>query len=143
MGIFLSPKNFSSVRISQLKVQWSENYNDQTLPFRKLQPEKRLSRIQTTFQSKNLLKMDKLYNFLDVRKSQERQASKTFNTKCSENSRSQIVFRTYIFRKFTLGAPVFNGRGQQNIVCDPLSPFIELFCVRQSMFQFICCYKVN
>ena len=26
--------------------------------------------------------------------------------KCSENSRSQIVFRTDIFRKLTLGAPV-------------------------------------
>ena len=25
---------------------------------------------------------------------------------CSENSRSQIVFRTDIFRKLTLGAPV-------------------------------------
>jgi len=25
--------------------------------------------------------------------------------KCSENSRSQIVFRTYIFRKLRLGAP--------------------------------------
>ena len=27
--------------------------------------------------------------------------------KCSENSRSQIVFRTDIFRKLSLGAPVF------------------------------------
>ena len=30
--------------------------------------------------------------------------SKILN-KCSENSRSQIVFRTYIFQKLTLGAP--------------------------------------
>ena len=30
--------------------------------------------------------------------------SKILN-KCSENSRSQIVFRTDIFRKLTLGAP--------------------------------------
>jgi len=34
-----------------------------------------------------------------------RQASKTFDNKCSKNSRSQIVFRTDIFRKLTLGAP--------------------------------------
>ena len=40
-----------------------------------------------------------------VRKSQERQASKKFNNKCSENSRSQIVFRTDVFRKLSLGAP--------------------------------------
>ena len=32
------------------------------------------------------------------------QASKKFYNKCSENSRSQIVFRTDIFRKLTLGA---------------------------------------
>ena len=36
---------------------------------------------------------------------QERQASKKFYNKSSENSRSQIVFRTDIFRKLTLGAP--------------------------------------
>ena len=36
----------------------------------------------------------------------EKQASKKFYNKCSENSRSQIVFRTDIFRKLTLGAPV-------------------------------------
>ena len=35
----------------------------------------------------------------------ERQASKKFYNKCSENSRSLIVFRTDIFRKLTLGAP--------------------------------------
>ena len=35
----------------------------------------------------------------------ERQASKKFCNKCSENSRSQIVFRAHIFRKLTLGAP--------------------------------------
>ena len=31
-------------------------------------------------------------------------ASKKFNNKCSENSRSQIVFRTDIFQKLSLGA---------------------------------------
>ena len=43
--------------------------------------------------------------FLDVRKSWEGQTSKKFYNKCSENSRFQIVFRTDIFRKLTLGAP--------------------------------------
>ena len=35
----------------------------------------------------------------------ENRASKKFYNKCSENSRSQIVFRTDIFRKMTLGVP--------------------------------------
>ena len=44
---FYPPKTpmSSSVRISQLKVQLSENYRDQNLPFRKFQPEKRLPKI--------------------------------------------------------------------------------------------------
>ena len=33
-----------------------------------------------------------------------------FYNKCSENSRSQIVFRTNIFRKLTLGAPELGVR---------------------------------
>ena len=33
------------------------------------------------------------------------QASKKFSNKCSENSRSQILFRTDIFQKSSLGAP--------------------------------------
>ena len=33
------------------------------------------------------------------------QASKKFYNKCSENSRSQIIFRTVIFQKLLLGAP--------------------------------------
>ena len=52
--------------------------------------------------------------FLDVRKSQGRQASKKFYNKCSENSRPQIVFRTDIFRKLTLGVPERMGRNRQN-----------------------------
>ena len=48
-------------------------------------------------------------HFFDVRKSSERQASKRFYNKCSENSRSQIIFRTDIFRKLTLGAPAISG----------------------------------
>ena len=31
--------------------------------------------------------------------------ARNFYNKCSENDRSQIVFRTDIFRKLTLGAP--------------------------------------
>ena len=31
--------------------------------------------------------------------------ARNFYNKCSENSRSKIVFRTDIFRKLTLGAP--------------------------------------
>ena len=47
------------------------------------------------------------YHFGGVRKSFERQASKKFynKQKCSENSRSQIAFRTDIFQKLSLGAP--------------------------------------
>ena len=36
-----------------------------------------------------------------------RHASKKFNNKCSKNSRFQIVFRTDIFQKLSLGAPEF------------------------------------
>ena len=56
IGIFLSPKNFSSVSISNLKVS-SKNYRDQNLSFRKFQPEKRLPKIlKCPFQDKNPLK---------------------------------------------------------------------------------------
>ena len=34
--------------------------------------------------------------------------ARNFTTKCSENSRSQIVLRTDIFRNLTLGAPVIS-----------------------------------
>ena len=33
--------------------------------------------------------------------------ARNFTTKCCENSRSQIVFRTDIFRKLPLGAPIY------------------------------------
>ena len=36
------------------------------------------------------------------------QASKKFYCKCSENSRSQIVFRTDIFPKIAVGCPCNN-----------------------------------
>ena len=38
--------------------------------------------------------------------------------KCFENSRSQIVFRTDIFRKLTLGAPVLCTTGWENTIQD-------------------------
>ena len=41
----------------------------------------------------------------DEVQAKERQASKKFYNKCSENSRSQIVFQTDIFRKLSLVAP--------------------------------------
>ena len=58
--------------------------------------------------------MDNYTIFLDIRKSKGRQASKKFYNKCSENSRPQIVFRTDIFRKLTLGVPERMGRNRQN-----------------------------
>ena len=54
--------------------------------------------------------------FLDPFKAREgirRQAGKNFCNKCSENSKSQIVFRTGIFRKLTLGAPGKLGECEQ------------------------------
>ena len=36
--------------------------------------------------------------------------ARNFYKKCSENSRSQIVFRTDIFRKLTLGAPEYTRK---------------------------------
>ena len=52
--------------------------------------------------SRKFVKNGQLYHFLDVRNT--RQASKKFYNKFSENLRSQIVLRTDIFRKLTLGA---------------------------------------
>ena len=76
------------------------------LTFSEILPEKRLTKILgDLFRVTNPLKMANYTIFLDVRKSEEGQASKKFDNKCSENSRSQIVFRTDIFQKLTLGAP--------------------------------------
>ena len=58
-----------------------------------------------TFLGQKSVKNGQLYYFLDVRKSYERQASNKFYKICSENSRFQVVFRTDIFQKVTLGAP--------------------------------------
>ena len=55
------------------------------------------------------------------------QASKKFYNKCSENSRSQIVFRRDIFRKLSLGATVkflvetFSANLQSNEGADDAS----------------------
>ena len=59
-----------------------------------------------TFLGQKSVKNGQLYHFSNVRKSLEKQASKKFYNKCSENSRSQIVLRRDVFRKLTLGAPV-------------------------------------
>ena len=72
------------------EVQWSENYRDQNLPLRNCQPEKTLPKILADpFRVKILGGADK-HKILQ---------------QCSENSRSQIVFRTDISGKLTLGAP--------------------------------------
>ena len=75
----------------------------------KFQQEKRLAKVlgDLSFLGQKSVENGPLYHCLDVRKSQERQASKKFYSKCSENSRSLIVFRTGIFRKLTLSAPVY------------------------------------
>ena len=57
------------------------------------------------FKGKNLFKMGNYTIFLRCSKIRGEAGSKKFYNKCSENSRSQIVFRTDIFRKLTLGAP--------------------------------------
>ena len=88
--------HFLSVRISQLKV-----YSDPkiigtrtSLSAWKFQPEKKLPKILSDlFRVKIRLKWAIIQCF---------RCSKILN-KCSENSRSQIVFRTDIFRKLTLG----------------------------------------
>ena len=46
-----------------------------------------------------------IFSWFCVYSSKERQASKKCYNKCFENSRSQIVFRTDIFRKMDVGCP--------------------------------------
>ena len=53
--------------------------------------------------------------FYYVRKSEDMQTSTKFNNKNFENSRSQIVFRTDIFRKLSLGAPDLTGNAILNL----------------------------
>ena len=70
--------------------------------------------------------------------------ARNFTKKCFENSRSQIVFRTDIFRKLSLGAPVltlrhffFSGKGEKRtpdtftsrVVCRPLTKVSVNICV--------------
>ena len=76
------------------------------------------------FQCKISVKNGQLYNFLDVRKSYKKQASKKFYKKCSENARSQIVFRTDIFLKLTLGAPAIYDEMKRSVwkeLCNKLN----------------------
>ena len=51
------------------------------------------------------------------------QASKKFYNKCSENSRSQFVFRTDIFRKLSLGAPEFAGEFESFAVLSTVEKY--------------------
>ena len=65
-----------------------------------------------------------------------RQAKKFYN-KCSENSRSQIVFRTDIFRKLSLSAPKFLARAdkQGSTPCDAVfCLFVPVFFPVWSLF---------
>ena len=60
-----------------------------------------------TFLGKKSVKNGQLYHFLDVRKSQERQARKKFYNKINVPKILDLKssYRTNIFRKLTLGAP--------------------------------------
>ena len=60
-----------------------------------------------TFLGQKSVKNGQLYHLLDVRKSSREARKQEILQQCSENSRSQIVFRTDIFRKLTLGAPEY------------------------------------
>ena len=81
-----------------------ENYRDQNLPFGKFQPEKRLPKILgDLFRVKIRLKWAIIPFFRCSRILGEVGKQEILR---SENSRSQIVLRTDIFQKLTLGAPV-------------------------------------
>ena len=76
------------------------------LTFSKILAIKRFQKILGDFsKGKNLLKMGNYTIFWMFDNPRRDQASNKFYNKCSENSRSQIVVRTDIFRKLTLGAP--------------------------------------
>ena len=87
------------------------------ITFSKILARKRLPKIlDELFQGKNHLKMGN-YTIFYVQKSQDMQTSTKFNNKNFENSRSQIVFRTDIFRKLSLGAPdLCNSRPQYILI---------------------------
>ena len=80
MGTFLSPKNFSSVRISQLKSSDPKTTRIKTYLFENFSQKKDSRKFQATFLGQKSIKNGQLYHFLDVRKSQERQASKKLTT---------------------------------------------------------------
>ena len=93
------------------------NYSDQNLPFRKCQPEKRLPKI--------------LGDLFTVGK-----GSKKFYNKCSENSRSQVVFWTDIFAKNDVGAPGIIRDLRERIFGRSTSTGNEAFC-------FLICLDAN
>ena len=68
--------------------------------------------------------------------------------KCSENSRSQIVFRTDIFRKLSLGAPDYTLQYKHLSVCDSSlryrshTEITVLLCERKPFpMWFSCCRR--
>ena len=62
-----------------------------------------------------------------------RQARNIYCNKSSENSRSQIIFRTDIFRKLTLDAPA--GSLTRAVVEKLLVIFVIYFIAHSSVFQ--------
>ena len=87
--------NCSDPKIIGIKTSLFENFSHK----------KGSQKFQVTFLGQKSVKNGQLHPFWEVRKSYETHASKKFNNKCSENSRSQIVFLTDIFQKLSLGAP--------------------------------------
>ena len=68
-----------------------------------------------------------------------RQASKKFYNKSSENSRSQIVFRTDILQKLTLGAPdEWNG-----VWTGPYQPKSCLWTKNEKNLFFNSCHEIK
>ena len=54
--------------------------------------------------------------------------------KCSGNSRSQIVFRTDIFRKLSLGAPVYISRASRDADQTKLVLLFKLYRMFVGLF---------
>ena len=75
-----------------------------------------------TFLGQKSVKNGQLYHFLDVRKILGEADKQEILGKMSENSRTQIVFRTDIFRKLSLDAPdkqeVALGKQSERAACQ-------------------------
>ena len=66
--------------------------------------------------------------------------ARNFLNKCSENSRSQISFRTYIFRKLSLGAPD-NRHGVYQVNCSAAQVYQRKALWRLILFLTSCAVK--